>query len=95
MSNIQQVAEAFVAGRTAKCHNASTDGKTYKLHNSIIARKGDDGNVPGNVLADWCGFYTPTTASHLNAIGKALGASNRVGYAEARKLRTTTFFYKT
>lgn len=85
MSTIQQVAEAFVQGRAAKCHNASTDGKTYKLHNSVIARKGDDGNVLGNVTADWCGFYTVTTASHLNAIGKALGATRRVGYAGIRQ----------
>lgn len=78
---IQQVAEAFIAGKAAKCHNAKTDGQTYWLHGNAIAKIEDD---KGGVALDWCGWYTPTTASHMNAILKAAGVNERVSYAQAR-----------
>jgi hypothetical protein len=35
-------------------------------------------------VTDWGGFYTKTTASHMNAVLKAYGSSRRVSYAKAR-----------
>lgn len=71
MSTIRQVAAAFIEGRAASCHNAKTDGSTYWLHGHAIA-------------FDWCGWHTPTTANHMNAILALLPHSMRVSYAEAR-----------
>lgn len=80
--NIAQVAAAFAAGKSAKCHNASTDGIGYYLHGHKIASRGP---APGGVVAfDWCDWYTKTTASHMNAILRAIGATHRVSYAAAR-----------
>lgn len=93
MSTINQVAAAFLAGTPAKCGNAKTDGKAYLLHGHTIAIRGDDGNAPGNVTAFWCGYYTPTTANHLNHIAKALGAK-RVSYATARNAGVSSFFFE-
>jgi hypothetical protein len=70
---IDQVAEAFISGQRAKSHNSETDGKTYWLHGNDIAQKG----VLGSVIINWCGWYTPTTANHLNSIAKAYGVSHR------------------
>lgn len=80
MPTIQQTAEAFAAGNTAKCHNAHTSHGAYVLHRSAIAKRMPDGTVWG----DWCGYYTRTTAAHLNAIANALGSPVRVSYAQAR-----------
>jgi len=82
----QATARAFVAGRAARCHNASTDGARYTLHKSDIARKED-----GKIVFDWCGFYTATTASHMNAILRELPGSPRVSYAAAREGLHGTF----
>ena len=69
----QELARAFVAGRPGRCHNAHTDGSTYTLHKSPIAvRVGDQ------IQLYWHGYYTVTTASHMNEILKALGAPYRV-----------------
>ena len=90
MANIEQVARAFANGQSAKCHNASTDGVNYKLHNTVIARKvGDD------IEFNWGGYYTTTTANHMNAVIKACFGSGakRVGYASARDSKATTFVY--
>lgn len=70
MANIQQAAEAFVAGHAAMTHNSRTDGLTYTLHNTVIARRLPSGAVKFN----WGGWYTPTTANHLRAIRDALGS---------------------
>lgn len=80
MTTIAQLANAFAAGKSAKCHNASTDGSGYKLHNTIIAVKHENGGVTLN----WGGWYTPTTANHMNTVLKAMGINKRVGYASAR-----------
>lgn len=84
---VQSVANAFAQGRAAKCHNAATDGQTYTLHGSQIAFKTPEGLVQ----LDWCGYYTGTTARHLNAILKEYGQPFRVSYAQARQGGQTTF----
>ena len=76
---IKQVAEAFVAGNTAKCHNARTDGKSYWLHGNELAVK-----TPEGVMFNWCGWHTTTTANHINEIAVALKSELRVSYASAR-----------
>jgi hypothetical protein len=85
--NKQQTAKTFITSKAGACHNAKTDGTEYRLHGHVIARK--DG---GNIVFNWCGWYTPTTASHMNAILKELpGCIIRVSYAKARDTGETTF----
>lgn len=79
MSTIEQVANAFAKGKPAKCWNASTNGCEYKLHSTIIATR-----IPSGVTLNWDGWYTPTTANHMNHVLKALGINQRVSYAMAR-----------
>jgi len=78
---IEKTAQSFAAGQPFKCHNATTNGTEYVLHRTIIAHVNDKGNL----VTNWGGYYTRTTASHLNAILKAFGSSRRVSYAQARK----------
>jgi hypothetical protein len=80
MSTIEQTAQAFVNGKSAHCHNAHTDGQRYTLHRTIIVYR----NEQGQLVTDWGGFYTKTTASHMNAVLKAFGSARRVSYAKAR-----------
>ena len=80
MSTIEQTAQAFVNGQSAHCHNAYTDGQRYTLHRTIIVYR----NEQGQLVTDWGGFYTRTTASHMNAVLKAFGSARRVSYAKAR-----------
>ena len=80
MTTITQVAQAFVDGRSAKCHNARTDGTQYVLYHTTIARKHPNGAVE----FDWGGWYTTTTANHMNHILRAMNARRQVSYAQAR-----------
>jgi hypothetical protein len=80
MSTIEQTAQAFVNGKSARCHNAHTDGQRYTLHRTVIVYR----NEQGQLVTDWGGFYTRTTASHMNAVLKAFGSARRVSYAKAR-----------
>jgi hypothetical protein len=79
MATKPQTAAAFAATRAAQCHNARTDGATYWLHGHPIARR--EGNA---LILDWCGWYTTTTASHMNQILRAFGFTCRLSYATAR-----------
>lgn len=88
--NKQQLAKAFVAGDSGACHNATTDGSRYLLHGHAIAVK--EGK---SVVFFWHGYYTMTTASHMNEVLKALGAPFRIGYANARDAKQTHFVYDT
>ena len=90
---IQSVAKAFANGKHAQCHNARTDGRSYWLYGNRIATFEDVPDLPkesyhqGMSLAsfDWCGWFTATTANHLNHIAKALDSHGaRFGYARAR-----------
>lgn len=85
MSTTAQVAKAFLEGRQARCHNASTDGTTYRLHGHPIAVR-----EPGVIKFDWCDWHTSTTARHMNAILRATD-SHRVSYAKARDAGERTF----
>lgn len=86
MATIRQVAQAFVAGREAKCHNAKTNGQDYILHGNTIASRQPDGSIE----FDWCGWYGPTTANHMNHILAELGKP-RVSYAQARDTGASWF----
>jgi hypothetical protein len=83
-----ELARAFVARKPGKCHNASTGGDVYTLHKSPIAVH--EGSA---VVFFWHGYYTTTTASHMNAILKAIGSDMRVSYAKARDTGATTFVW--
>lgn len=77
---IENVAKCFASGKPAKCHNAWTDGKLYRLHGNLIAE-----NKDGIFYFNWRGYYTRTTANHLNHIHKALKCeSPRFSYARER-----------
>lgn len=78
---IFKVAKAFVSGKSAACHNSNTNGTEYKLHGHVIAKKTETG-----FTLYWCGWYTRTTANHMNYILAAAGKNVRVSYAESRDL---------
>ena len=87
--DLKQLAQAFANGKAGRCHNAHTDGTTYTLHQSPIAvRQGDA------VVFHWHGFYTHSTANHMNHILRAFGADFRVSYAQARGKQQTHFVLK-
>jgi hypothetical protein len=84
--DMKQLAQAFANGKAGTCHNARTDGTTYTLHDSpIVVRQGDA------VVFHWHGFYTRTTAAHMNEVLRAFGADFRVSYAHARDTGQTHF----
>jgi hypothetical protein len=87
--NKAELAKAFVAGDSGACHNATTDGRRYLLHGHAIAVKTD-----GGVVFYWHGYYTRTTANHMNEILRALDASFRVSYANARDNKDTHFVWE-
>ena len=84
--DMKQLAQAFANGKAGRCHNAHTDGVTYTLHQSPIAVRHD-----GAVVFHWHGFYTKSTANHMNHILRAFGADFRVSFAQARDKRETHF----
>ena len=97
--NIAQLAHAFASGSpNGSCHNARVTPGEYRLHGHLIAKVNYE---TGEVVGDWCGHYTKTTASHLNAIIKALRQQSalkvcaNVGYANARDNSTEKFVIAT
>lgn len=95
-----QLANAFASGKTkGKCHNAHITSDTYYLNGSAIAVIDRENKT---VTGNWCGYYTVTTAAHLNAIIKALRQQSaliipqfNVSRAQARDSSTTTFLIAT
>lgn len=85
----EELARAFVAGRPGRCYNAHTDGTTYTLHTSPIAKR-----VGNQVQFYWHGYYTLTTASHMNQILRALDAKFRVSYTAAERGGQTHFVWE-
>lgn len=81
MATKPQTAVAFANRLVASCHNAKTGAGIYQLHGHTIARWEDS-----FITLRWCGYYTPTTASHMNEILKAFRAPTRVSYARARDM---------
>lgn len=90
-SSIEQAAQAFAKGLSARTSNSHTDGTKYVLHRSVIARKLSHGDQHV-VRFDWCGYHTPTTANHMNAILRAIGSDPRVSYAQARDGKSDEVF---
>lgn len=81
MTTRQQCADAFAAGKSARCHNATATATHYRLHGHPIAVR----DATCAITFDWCRWHTATTAAHLNAILKALQVpGQRVSYAAAR-----------
>lgn len=68
MATVRECARAFKEGRPAKSHNSEVrvfpGGVEYHLHGHIIAHR----SVNGPPTFNWCGWYTPATANHLNRI---------------------------
>lgn len=60
----EKVVAAFLAGKSCKCGNSSTNGKHYLLHGNIIAFKGRDGAL----YVTSAGWNTNTTKERLNAL---------------------------
>lgn len=87
--NKTELARAFVAGDSGACHNATTDGSRYLLHGHAIAVKEGRG-----VVFFWHGYHTVTTANHMNEILRALDASFRVSYADARRRGEDVFVWR-
>jgi hypothetical protein len=83
MTTIAGTAAAFAAGKSAKCHNATTDGVRYLLHGHPIAEWVSPG-CRDQLKLDWCGYYTVTTANHMNKILTACGIDTRVSRKLAR-----------
>lgn len=88
-SSIEQAALAFTKGLSARTGNSRTDGTTYWLHGSAIAVKHHQHHI---VRFDWCGYHTPTTDNHMNAILRAMGSDLRVSYAQARDGKSDEVF---
>ena len=89
MVTIRKVAEAFIKGTAASCHNATTDGTAYYLHGHKIVEKLGNGVYWFN----WCDWYTRTTANHMNKVLSVIGADYRVSYAKDRDEGTDVFSY--
>lgn len=83
----EDVAKAFVAGKSASLGNARTDGVVYTLHGNIICIRGTDAKF----VFRWCGWYTSTTARHMNHILRALDADIRVSYKQHKESNTQEF----
>lgn len=60
----QRVIGAFLAGRSVRMQNSSTDGRRLFLHGNLIAKKTEDGKI-AVTLAGW---PTPTTRERLNGL---------------------------
>ena len=95
MSNtVDTMAREFVHGDRKLSHPSVEiryplgSGTEYLLHGNRICRKGDAGNA---LHFDWCGWYTQTTARHMNVILHAAGRETRVSYSQARKAGTKQF----
>lgn len=54
----------------------------YRLYGNVIATITHRG---APITFNWCGWYGPTTANHINNILRAAGKACRVSYAQARK----------
>jgi hypothetical protein len=100
MKTVKDVASAFAQGKPARCGNAYTDGGSYWLHGNRIARKYNGFNLESQprVEFNWCGWYTPTTANHmdecLNALGVLFTEHGNVGrpsHSRARDNNATVF----
>ena len=85
---VDQLAAEFIkhngrkpAHRSVEIRYPMGDAVEYRLHDNIICRQYEQG---GELFFDWCGWYTPTTARHMNAILKAAGHAKRVSYAAHR-----------
>ncbi len=80
------VAKAFYEGRTCKRSNCHTDGRSYWLENSIIARRVPDSEIVEHISENirlgkrrpllefsFAGWPTKMTARHLTALGVDAG----------------------
>lgn len=92
--SIQQMAQAFV-GWGKKLKHPTVElvfplgaPNEYRLHGNVIARQDSQHGV---ITFDWCGWYTPTTANHINEILKAAGCPRRVSYTQAKRQGIKTF----
>lgn len=68
MATVRECAKAFKEGKPAKSHNSEVKvfpgGVEYHLRGNVIAHR----PITGQPSFNWCGWYDPITANHLNAI---------------------------
>jgi hypothetical protein len=95
MATVTQMAQEFVKFDGRKIAHSSVelryplgDGNEYRLHGNVICRQYEKN---GPLHFDWCDWYTPTTANHMNEILKAAGKDKRVSYAQARDAGVEVF----
>lgn len=95
-SSVVQCAQAFVNGTSHHAPNAHTDGTTYTLHRTVIARKArvntDTADIDGVALT-FGGYYTPTTKNHLLRIADAISEDARAAVNHEWKHRTGHAFF--
>lgn len=87
--NKTQLAKTFIRGDSGSCHNAHTDGQVYTLHKSPIVVK-----CGSQYQFYWHGYYTNTTASHMNEVLGLLGAPFRVGWTDAKRRGEDVFVWE-
>lgn len=85
----RDVAVAFANGKTAKCHNAGAFDNRYILHGTVICTREEQGRV---YIFNWGGYFTRTTANHMNEIIDAANLGQRVSYATARDAGERGFY---
>ena len=97
MSTVAQMAQEFSKGNGKKLSHRSVvlryplgAPNEYLLHNNIIAQF-DPNNR--SLSLHWCGWYSPTTANHMNAILRAFGIAQSVSYAQARDSGTGSVIF--
>ena len=82
-----QLAKRFTINGTGRCHNARIEGSRYLLHGHPIVRRVSEDTY----VFDWCGWYSRTTANHMNDILSALHIPERVSFAQARNSSARRF----
>lgn len=89
----EQLAKAFIKGANGSCRNATSNGSDYSLHGKVICTRSVSADGRFVYFAfNWCGWHTPTTASHMNEILRSLGHQLRVSDAMARDGQSPTTF---
>jgi hypothetical protein len=86
---IADIATKFInSSKEAKLGNVRIISNQYVLYSTVIMTKHGNYETNGVMWLNWGGYYTTTTANHLNKIlkayGKRWGNHQRVSYANHR-----------
>jgi len=86
----KEIALTFVDGYSGKYGNVVTTAQEYRLFGHTICEYYNDGDK-GIYTFDWCGWYSQSTARHMNNILKAIDSNHRVSYTKDRDSGVDTF----